>query len=916
MPALRPFQREDVEFLKKHNLKALVASAPGTGKTAVSLRSLVESKGTFPALVVCPASVTRNWAKEALKWAKGIRTVIIEDMDSRIRLKPGPPTLFIISWSLLDARWVDLVRLKIQSVIADECFPEGTLIAAQNGQIPIEKVQPGDKVWSLNEKTGQIELQRVTRHITKQRVNPLVRVLHDQGELITTSNHKIRTEQGYGSAETVAGRSVYLLPEDVCPEVPADSNVLGTVSTDAGGIQESTARNDRATLSDLLYHVSGERGCQPEALLPDMCVSTSGEAANPVRLEDMCLVFDGLSGYGTQKPEILLEKLFGQMENDSAGNSSDYESIDSQIRTDTNRDQTTGRFCPHEDQKPYAESCERRKDAQENGWSNLSVQGWQRDPDTSTEGDGELTVLADGTCDSNQTGQKSISEFASGLQSGFSTCRTEDCGGNRRKNAHGAQMEILGCPQNQSLESVRVGSVEVYEQGSRHGSTESSGCYTRVYDLEVEGNHNYFANRVLVSNCHYAKNPASLRASALFKITQQAKHVLLLSGTPIVNSKSELSALHELLGIENPPMLRRLLEDVAPDIPPKARSYLNIKLRPEQEQEYNKANEDFENWLLQRKQLLLGEGLAQAEVDRTLAAEALAKIGYLRRLIGEAKVPACSDFIARAVRVGEPVVCFVEHQGALEKLSRSLAKQRIRHEILDGSVGPKRRQEIVEAFQRYDFPVFIGTRAAKEGITLTAARHLVFLERFFTSADEEQCEDRIRRIGQKFPTTIWFLHASGTVDDRVDQIVRGKRALVRTAIGAATVEETPLATVEELITRWQDKIDDSGIEFVGLGLGEPLPPLPSPKQTHAITFHGSEWNLQKAVLWCKMNGYLPSSKTDLNDRFKLIIHPPQIFNKNKFKVFSVSKTIKVIHGERLTKANERRVRNNLRGLSR
>jgi SWI/SNF-related matrix-associated actin-dependent regulator 1 of chromatin subfamily A len=534
MPTLRPFQREDVDFLKKNKLRALVASAPGTGKTCVSIRALVETKATFPALIICPSTVTRNWEKEINKWAKGLRVVIIEDMDTRIRLRAGPPTFFVISWALLDPRLHDLKKLKLQSIIADEA--------------------------------------------------------------------------------------------------------------------------------------------------------------------------------------------------------------------------------------------------------------------------------------------------------------------------------------------------------------------------------------------HYSKNTASQRSMALHELSKEAKHLLLLTGTPIVNNKAELAVLHDLIGTEKPPMIRRLLEDVAPDIPPKSRSYLNIKLRPADQQEYNRANEEFETWLKDRKTKLLGEGVAQAEVERTLAAEALAKIGYLRRILGEAKVPACSDFIARAIRMGEPVVCFVEHQGALERLSRALNKQRIRHEIIDGSTTPKKRQEIVERFQKYEFPVFIGTRAAKEGITLTAARHLIFLERFFTAADEEQAEDRVRRIGQVLPTTIWFLHAFGTVDERVDQIVKQKRQLVRSAIGSETIEETPLLAVEEMIKNWQAKIDETGVQFAGLGLGTILPALPSPKETHAITFSGSEWHLQKALLWCKMNGYIPSSKTDLQGRFKLVVHPPHVFNKNKFKIFSVSKDIKIIHGERLSKANERRIRNQLRGM--
>ena len=57
---LRPFQREDVEFLKRNRLRALVASAPGTGKTAVAIRSVVETPGALPALVVCPVHLQRQ----------------------------------------------------------------------------------------------------------------------------------------------------------------------------------------------------------------------------------------------------------------------------------------------------------------------------------------------------------------------------------------------------------------------------------------------------------------------------------------------------------------------------------------------------------------------------------------------------------------------------------------------------------------------------------------------------------------------------------------------------------------------------------------------------------------------------------------------------------------------------------------
>ena len=80
-----------------------------------------------------------------------------------------------------------------------------------------------------------------------------------------------------------------------------------------------------------------------------------------------------------------------------------------------------------------------------------------------------------------------------------------------------------------------------------------------------------------------------------------------------------------------------------PEIPPKKRSYLNIQLRDKHQAIYDKANDEFEDWLRKEKEKLLGKGLADFEVERVLAAEALVKVGYLRRLVGEYKVPAAVD---------------------------------------------------------------------------------------------------------------------------------------------------------------------------------------------------------------------------------------------------------------------------------
>jgi len=414
--------------------------------------------------------------------------------------------------------------------------------------------------------------------------------------------------------------------------------------------------------------------------------------------------------------------------------------------------------------------------------------------------------------------------------------------------------------------------------------------------------HQLRPNTVIGDEAHFCKNEEALRSQALYRLTRRPKGLLLLTGTPIISSTDELRALEALYGAR-PRMIRRLLEDVAPEIPPKKRSYIYVKMRDRMRAEYSRAQEDFEDWLRKEKEKLLGEGMAEAVVERALAAEAFTKMGYLRRLVGESKVPAAADFIARAVRIGEPVVAFMEHQVVLRKLSKSLGKQRIRHRIIEGRTTPKQRQKYIDGFQDNRYPVILCTKAGKEGITLHAARNLLFVERYFTSAEEDQAEGRIWRIGQKHKTTMWYLQVPDTVDDRLDTIVRSKRIIIRQAIRDKSTEETKRGNVVALLRSWSSfAVGEKPL--TPLGRGSPLPPLPRPGATYAVIFKRGRWKVKTAKRWCRMNGYYPGSTTLYEDKMRLVIHPVEVFRPKSFGLFKVCKDIKILTGKRLSARNE------------
>jgi len=411
---------------------------------------------------------------------------------------------------------------------------------------------------------------------------------------------------------------------------------------------------------------------------------------------------------------------------------------------------------------------------------------------------------------------------------------------------------------------------------------------------------------LVADEAHYAKSEEAQRTLALGRVARACPHVVLLTGTPVINKKAELETLQELFGTTQVPMIRRFLEDVVPEVPPKTRSTLAIALRDADMREYRRAEGEFSEWLERELRTRMSLGEAMASAQRALAAEALVKSGYLRRLLGRAKVYAASDWIARAVRLGEPVVVFCEHQEVIKMLQDLLRRQRIGNVLIDGGVNRKDRQHAIDHFQAGKVPVFIGTKAASTGITLTRARHLLFLERYWTSAEEEQAEDRIRRIGQTKPTNIWFLHATGTIDDRIDQIITRKRRLVSQTVGAWVTPDRDEDVVTDLIALWNEKVASpfEGQE-TDLGRGKPLPAIPAPRDVCMLVFRGTRWSGPACSAWARLHGYPEERVLMGNGVTKLQVHPVSKFATGKFAAVPVSAEIKAVVGVKASRSTQR-----------
>ena len=89
------------------------------------------------------------------------------------------------------------------------------------------------------------------------------------------------------------------------------------------------------------------------------------------------------------------------------------------------------------------------------------------------------------------------------------------------------------------------------------------------------------------------------------------------------------------------------------------------------------------------------------------------------------------------------------------------------------------REAAVQAFQAGEGQLLVcATRVAGQGITLTRASNVAFLDLEWTPAMHDQAEDRCHRIGQHDAVTAWYLLAAQTIDETMLDLIERKRRIV------------------------------------------------------------------------------------------------------------------------------------------
>src|SRR5260370_13318800 len=325
----------------------------------------------------------------------------------------------------------------------------------------------------------------------------------------------------------------------------------------------------------------------------------------------------------------------------------------------------------------------------------------------------------------------------------------------------------------------------------------------------------YQLDYAILDEAQAIKNEKSESAKAVRLV--QANHRLALSGTPIENHLGELWSLFEflnpgMLGVSSPfraaggalrnpdeetrqllakalrPfILRRTKAQVVKELPQKTEQTIYCELDATQRKLYDELREHYRQTLVGR---IEQGGMAKSKMHILEALLRLRQaachpglIDKQRRGQSSGKFEALIQQITEVIEEGHKALVFSQFTTLLGILREQLDGAGIVYEYLDGKT--RNRQACVERFQGDpDCKLFlISLKAGGLGLNLTAAEDVFLLDPWWNPAVEAQEIDRAHRIGQLRPVFAHRLIAKDTVEEKVLELQKSKRALADAIIG-------------------------------------------------------------------------------------------------------------------------------------
>ena len=227
--------------------------------------------------------------------------------------------------------------------------------------------------------------------------------------------------------------------------------------------------------------------------------------------------------------------------------------------------------------------------------------------------------------------------------------------------------------------------------------------------------------------------------------------------------------------------VRRTKKEVLKELPEKYYSKIVVDLHPKQRRAYNEMRDDMITWLeTQEGGVLLSAPIVIAKLIH-LQKLALAYTNGPDLIDPSTKVDALMELLYGYT--DRNFVVFSTFKKAIFLVEERLKKKGISYVRLTGDDSHFQREKAIEKFQNNGAKVFLGTiGAGSEGITLTAANTVVFLDRDWTPARNAQAEDRLHRVGQKSAVQVIDIEAADTIDQYKDQKLIMKKEWIRSVL--------------------------------------------------------------------------------------------------------------------------------------
>jgi SWI/SNF-related matrix-associated actin-dependent regulator 1 of chromatin subfamily A len=334
----------------------------------------------------------------------------------------------------------------------------------------------------------------------------------------------------------------------------------------------------------------------------------------------------------------------------------------------------------------------------------------------------------------------------------------------------------------------------------------------------------------VIDEAHYIKSSSARRSKCVKIIGRKIPEILLLSGSLMVNRPVELfnplnlidpinwgdyyhftrrycnghqgqwgwdasgaSHLEELQQKISRYFLRRTKEDVLLDLPPKTFVDIPVELEQDIKDKYIMAEQSFIEYLRDIKKK------NKEEINRSLSAEKLVRLGELRILTTRGKIKAAQELAENIIDSGEKIVIFSVYNEPLNTLKEFFSDKAV---LVTGMTKEEDKNLAINNFQTNDkIKVFLGgTKAAGIGVTLTAAPNVLMIDYPWTNADRNQAIDRIHRPGLKANhATIYQLIAENTIDQWMQEILNKKQQLFDQLIEGKNIKDNQNSIVNELL---------------------------------------------------------------------------------------------------------------------